>query len=880
MDRPILKLDAPRLGERVKRQTGRPYATPPSSSTRGTGVPPKFDRLASVIGDGQAPLSITTNPDEIAPERAIVFEVTGTIQNFATAVKHVQGLEFLFDQDEQYSPTEEFHYLNEDGSSDLATPLNGCLYMVMPDVQALREILSLWRRYQAGEPFRRGQTGWKHVFDNLRDLRPWGHRDRVLPETKATLVELVEIAPHQPIKCEVELWFRREERHRAAAYGALSEMVAASGGTILDQSCIPEIAYHAALVSLPPAVALAIVEDGTTGIGAMNEVMYVRPQSVAQFPLDVEREDVAGTSLTTDAGDENVAEIIQNPIIAVLDGVPIQNHALLRDRLIVEDPDNLEAVTPVMARSHGTAMASFILHGDRNTTGEVLNERIFMHPVMLGEAHPFRANEWIERMSSDRLPIDVIYRAVRRIKEGEGTTPALAPDALIFNHSVADESKPFSGRISPWARLLDFLSYKYKILFIAAAGNIGSELKVDGFATQTAFEAITPEERTRHIIQAIDRAKTIRTLLSPSEAMNIVTVGGWHNDNHPGGVGAAAVFDPFPLKNFTNMTSAIGLGFNRSIKPDIVYDGGKEHLIPVMRDDGLYLRSAKAGRLFGQRAAAPDFGAAGLLNVEQNISGTSNATALMTRGAARIYRAFEEASNGQFEAFLPPHYRAVVVKTMLMHSCAWGEHGQIIHDVIGPAEATKFVMRTENAARYLGNGYPNIDRVVECAKNRATFFRYGQLSTDQAHEYEIDLPPSLEGKLELRKVTITCGWLTPVNPKHQGYRNAALEVSATGDDRFSLGVDRITGQPNHHAVRRGTSFHVVHEGKDAVPYVDGGKLKFSVACRATAGRLEHAVPYGVAITIEVAETSAIDVYQEIQTIIQDRIRSRTRARAS
>ena len=69
------------------------------------------------------------------------------------------------------------------------------------------------------------------------------------------------------------------------------------------------------------------------------------------------------------------------PVAALFDGVPIQNHVLHDGRLEMDDPDGLEAMSVVEERYHGTAMASHILHGDRNVANEVPSRRLHMRPV-------------------------------------------------------------------------------------------------------------------------------------------------------------------------------------------------------------------------------------------------------------------------------------------------------------------------------------------------------------------------------------------------------------------------------------------------------------------------------------------------------------------
>ena len=116
------------------------------------------------------------------------------------------------------------------------------------------------------------------------------------------------------------------------------------------------------------------------------------------------------------------------PIVALLDGIPVQNHQLLDSRLDVDDPDNLEAMSVLSEREHGTAMASLILHGDRNLGEPPISRRLHLRPVM---CPPGNGND--EAPRRDRLLVDVIYRAIRRMKEGDGEGGATAPEVFLWS---------------------------------------------------------------------------------------------------------------------------------------------------------------------------------------------------------------------------------------------------------------------------------------------------------------------------------------------------------------------------------------------------------------------------------------------------------------
>src|SRR5690606_18047697 len=105
-----------------------------------------------------------------------------------------------------------------------------------------------------------------------------------------------------------------------------------------------------------------------------------------------------------------------------------------------------------------------------------------------------RPTQYGERSPDDRLFVDVVHQAVRRMKEGEAGSPPTAPSVAVINFSIGDEYRPFARQLSPLARLLDYLSYRYKVLFLVSAGNILDRLRVPAFQTMAQFEAATPDQ--------------------------------------------------------------------------------------------------------------------------------------------------------------------------------------------------------------------------------------------------------------------------------------------------------------------------------------------------------------------------------------------------
>ena len=681
-------------------------------------------------------------------------------------------------------------------------------------------------------------------------MRPWGAEDRILDETVDYWQGEVERAPDQPVRTEVELWFYQSEALRQEASERLAVHVVEAGGQVLHEAVIAEIGYHGALIDIPAGAVEALIERQEVHLAIADEVMFLRPQSVMENELEPEEMDEAGLKARTGAPPNN------EPIAALLDGVPLQGHQLLTRRLSIDDPDNLDAMAIVSKRVHGTAMASLILHGDLNAGEPALERPLYVRPIM------FAPGAGRERTDGRRLLIDTIYRAVVRMKGSEGEEAA-APTVFLVNLSIGDTRRPFTRLVSPLARLLDFLSERYGILFLVSGGNVPEPLELNQYDTWADFENADGSERERAMLEALNAAKHERTILSPAEAVNVLTVGAQHHDNVAGRITAANAVDPFEVHELPNASSALGLGYRRTVKPEIYLPGGREYVRMGHSGGGIEVRFGQPQRLYGLSAAAPDSSGQSQLGKTALSDGTSSATALATRAAHRIFDALMDRDRGSLLADMPPEFYAPVVKALLVHRARWSGNGksELLREICGPGDSRRFVERAENVSRFLGFGVPNALEAMECASNRATLVGFGELPVDHAHKYRVPLPASLERVTEPRTLTVTLAWFTPVKPGHQSYRCVKLEA-APDEPLVSLGVRRFSEQPADASVKKGTLFHEHFYGAKAVPFIDDGHLSLKVWCKEDAGGIDHPIRYGIAVTIE--SEAAIPIYEEIE----------------
>ncbi|MDE0177725.1 MAG: hypothetical protein OXP36_03945, partial [Gammaproteobacteria bacterium] len=232
--------------------------------------------------------------------------------------------------------------------------------------------------------------------------------DRIPDDTITYLNEYLADRRGAAVRLEIELWSTHSAgRHRESGL-RFDQALRSAGGEVVERSSIPEIAYEAVLVDLPADEIRPIIQRQEVSLAICDSIMFIRPQSTALFPPSV---------ASLGAGDEVESPPDEHipPIAAVFDGVPVQRHRLLDQRLRLDDPDGLDALSVVSERRHGTEMASLVLHGDRNVGGEPsLPRPLYFRPVLYapGDGSP-------EQPQSNRLLIDTIYRAIRRMKVGD-----------------------------------------------------------------------------------------------------------------------------------------------------------------------------------------------------------------------------------------------------------------------------------------------------------------------------------------------------------------------------------------------------------------------------------------------------------------------------
>lgn len=793
---------------------------------------PEFLRLENVLKRDPAGLELTRDPSALAPERLLVFEVRGSIQNFANAIRNVAGLEFI-DEEELVAD-------NQDKSP--------VAYLLVPDATALGQVLSLWKRWSTRQDLGTGFTPWRDVFACLRDLRPWGPADRVRDDERDILAEQVDGMPDDAlIRLELELVFRGNDDLAAQAEAAVGRSIAAVGGRRVSRARLEEIAYHAMLVELPAGVVRAIIQRLPEGLAGKDEIMHIRPQSIAS---SIEVADPAPVEAPP------LPPSDRPPILALLDGVPIAAHPLLEGRLNVDDRFDLEPTTVVEKRVHGTAMASLIVHGDRNRREASLPRRIHVVPVMTWNGGA------AEVLPDDRLAVDVIYQAVFGMRDGGDPT---APTVIVVNLSLGNQRRPFHGPMSAWARLLDRLAWRYGLLFVVSAGNAVGRFPIPDYPNGPAFEDADSSARAADTLRAIDALMSERRIISPAETVNGITVGAVNEDwvSDADRRAAAMAINPYLGLRMANPSSRLGPGFAGSVKPDLLMPGAQEHLRPRGNSgSGVEVEPTGPARAFGLKVAAPP--AAGNQAREAYTNGTSAAAALASRTCHRIHDALEEAYGDRFSG-LAPRDRAVLLKALLAHPARWpDETDQFIRGTIGPHNPKQHVRQKDNIRRYLGYGVVDADLAVQCAADRATFWAIGSLESEQSALVEVPIPVCLGGQSRPHALWATLAWFTPVQAGRRSYRSVRLKILDPEPEEIgTLRIKAAKAQPDVNQSRRGTVSSRRWEGDRAPVVIAGTVVRLHVQREPDQGEdIDEAVPFGLAVTLSMP--GVVEIYDQIR----------------
>jgi hypothetical protein len=775
-----------------------------------------------------AVLQLRADPNSLAPERLLVFEVTGSVQNFAKAVARIVGLEFAGEEElesDDFDKNPEF-------------------YLLVPQLGALREIVSLWQGWQRDGTVPRNYTPWRDLFLQLRAVRPWGPTDRVSQTNREYFRHIIDGAPDDELfRVEIELVFRLAVAASQSAEHEINGRIVDSGGRVVHRSYRPEFAYHALLIEIPASEVRRIAGLDPASLAGADPVASIVPQSIG---TPIETADQLGVDVTRPLPTN------AEPIAAIFDALPVQAHPMLAGRLSIDDPDDLEA-RAAGRRVHGTAMASLVLHGDLNDSPSPITRQVYFRPVM------FAPSLGAEIFDNDKLVIDVIVEAVMRMRTNGG------PEVVLVNLSLGDRTKPFSGKISTWARALDYLAFAYGILFLVSAGNVEGGIELNDFIDISNFEDANPADRAKATLRGIDAVKADRRILAPGDSINALTIGAWHRDSSREIFGGTTPFPPYAEIDMPNLSSRLGPGLRRGTKPEALFAGGRERVrLDPLATPVRLLPHLHPSRFAGLKVAAPPQN--GTMELHFTI-GTSAATALAAHSAHRIFDALENAYP-QLIAPMPLFQRAVLLKALLVHSASWRGSQDFIRSIVDPSYTAHHEHWRREVCRHLGFGFVSPEDAIACDGDRATMWATGTLEPEESQIFDLPVPTAVTTRATLREVRATLAWFTPIRPGHLAYRAVKLKIASL--ERTSLqiaGVRTTTSQPSNTQSETGTVIHRRWTDSRVGDVGSGSTLPIQIQREIDQGTpIDGPIPFDLAVTIEMP--GEVQIYEQVLTNIQ------------
>ncbi|MDQ1247555.1 MAG: hypothetical protein QG597_1925 [Actinomycetota bacterium] len=821
-DRPII-VAVPSESRRIE-----PPKSFPKEPKYGHG-PGKRERLGAAFQEAAELLAsraaVSASLGVADPQLVLIMEGIDESIDLAPAARGL-GIEILAESEDQVDLSEDEQAHPKTGT----VSARNCLHALCVSERSMTELLRQWRKWEAGEELARPFTKLRDLFAHLRVVRPWGPQDRLLA---ADLSEhLNGLLPDRLHPVEVELWYRGGPTDRDRAQTDVEALILGSGGEVVGAAIVAQIGYHG-LKCLVPADTLRDL-----AAGRFDAVELVRNSNVRYLRVSTQ-------SATPSSAEAPVSDPPQGPppvgapVLCLIDGLPAANHPLLAGRVEVLDPDDLAASLTVEKREHGTWTSSVAVWGDLSDPGPPATRPVLVRPILLPAAD---TRDHGEEVPADDLVPDLMWRVFRELFEGDDSTPPAAPDVMVVNLSVGDPATPFDVAVSSWARMLDWLAYEYGVVIITAAGNEATL----NLSPETYRDLVTLRGADRASTVAAAQARDInkRRIISPAESINAISVGAIHADAS-GLAPLGNTLDPTDGEPGISPVSRLGGGYRRSVKPELVAAGGRAVFREPLDDSSVVrVGSPTSTVLPGIRVAAPSF-----TNSAAHVVGTSFAAPLVARRAVDAHDLVSRLTVG---VELSRRHKASAIKALLVHGAA--DLPGMDHDVL-PREVS------------IGYGELARDFSLGCEDNEAVLLFFGTIGADEEQFLELPIPDYLNTK-DIKQISATLAWLSPVNWAHRQYRRAKLDmVAPTG----AVGrLVKSTTMPTAAAKRGATTVQSLRwETSSAIADPPGTPIRVRVQCRQQAGTLEgFAVDYAAVVSLWVAPAIGLDVYQQVRARVQ------------
>jgi len=528
-------------------------------------------------------------------------------------------------------------------------------------------------------------------------IKPWTREDR----TSSRLQALGALDAHKEYTVDVLLLPIEGQPANPQALPAIERYVSAQRGNVVDRAVtttftafrvrlggqaldnLLDYRDDVALVDLPPVAHVLVPQVLSLGVDSLPETPV--PPATA-------------------------------PGVCVVDSGILEGHPLLATAILSDKSRSFPATlgppiprAPIHKAFHGTQVAGIALYGD---VGAAALAKSFSPPHWLVNA---RFLDDSNELHPDRMPF---LREV--VQHARGC-------CRIYNLSFGLE--PSEGFLSVHAAELDALTREFGVLFIVAAGNEDINRHFHGQPPDNSYPDFLLESGGR--------------VLSPAEALNVLTVGGLTPDRDPH---SRDFREPVAPKRAPSPFTRAG-GLKNVVKPELVEVAGNLAYDRSLRqwienDPGLRVPTTSHRFPEGQ-----------LLGF---VHGTSFAAPRVAYYAALIIDRYPEAT-------------ANLLRALLVQSASTPE---------GVREWDR-----KKILQLCGFGVPDVDRAMYCLPQRVTLYYEGQIEVDEVKLFEIPVPTEFASARGRKSISITLAYDPPVSVVHRD-RPAGIYLSwglARGD---------------------------------------------------------------------------------------------------
>ena len=196
---------------------------------------------------------------------------------------------------------------------------------------------------------------------------------------------------------------------------------------------------------------------------------------------------------------------------------------------------------------------------------------------------------------------------------------------------------------------------------------------------------------------------------------------------------------------------------------------------------------------------------------------------------------------------------------MLVHGASW--------ETVADKISMSMGVSSKQISRWIGNGIPDMNRVIECTKERITLIGIGELKKDEGNIFKLPLPIDFSSHLMRRKLTVTLSYMSPVAPNKQSYRGAQMWFTI---DDGGKGLVPERQNTEWQAVRKGSLQHEIFTGENTIVWNDND-LIIKVSCKEEACKIITPIPYCLFVSFEVAEGFGVDLYADVSAKIRQPI---------